>query len=364
MRKKVLVSVGGTGGHIYPAVALAQTLCQQEPSLELLFVGGHLSNNRFFQNFSFDYRNISCASLSFKKPFTSFLNLHKIWAGIKESQAIFRRFCPDLMIGFGSYHTLPTMIAAKLEGIPYFLHASDTIPGKVIRLFSRYAIATSIHFPETESWLQGRCIQVKMPLRDGYKFGYSSKEEARRYFNLEQNKVTLLAFGGSQGASSLNRVIESTLTTYFRNIQIIHLTGHQETTLKLQKKYTQMGLKAYVADFEPRMDLAWQAADVAISRAGALTLAEQIEFEVPGILVPYPHAADNHQEKNALSIAGKIGSVQMILESNLTPKTLGSSLDEFLEEENLERRRENFRSYKKNHTFTDLSTLLLEELYR
>jgi UDP-N-acetylglucosamine--N-acetylmuramyl-(pentapeptide) pyrophosphoryl-undecaprenol N-acetylglucosamine transferase len=361
MKKKALISVGGTGGHIYPAIALAQQLKKSTPALELLFIGGNLSSNRFFQGAGMPHRAISCGALSPNKPLQSLTNLGKIIKGIWESKQVISQFQPDIMIGFGSYHTFPTMIAAMLSKVPFLLHASDSIPGKVIRLFSKYAIATSIHFPSTAQWLYGNSVHVSMPLREGFKFGLYSKEYARAYFQLEENCRTILIFGGSQGAAFLNHLIVEVESSYFGGFQVIHITGNKEASATLREKYRQAGVRAAVKEFEPRMELAWQAADCVISRAGAATIAEQLEFEVPGILIPYPHAAENHQEKNALFMSETVGCAQMILEAHFNKDVLKTC---FQDQQKLLAMQEAIRLYKKKYKPRELCSLVLEQLDR
>lgn len=359
MKKKVLISVGGTGGHIYPAIALAQQLKKIEPLLELKFIGGNLSTNRFFQGTEMLHKTISCGPLSPKKPLQSIANLGKIIKGVWESRETIQQFQPNILIGFGSYHTFPTMIAATLLKIPFLLHASDSVPGKVIRLFSRYAIATSTLFPSTEQWLNGSSVHVKMPLREGFKFGVNSKSEARKYFKLNENSKTLLVFGGSQGAAAINKIVVETITNQVSEFQIIHLTGNVDASLELRKKYQQAGVQAVVKEFEPKMELAWEAADFVIARAGASTLAEMLEFEVPGILVPYPYASENHQEKNAIFMSETIGCAQMILEKNLSKDMILNTLKNDLQ---LLKMKEELQTYKKKYKPRELSSLVLEQL--
>jgi UDP-N-acetylglucosamine--N-acetylmuramyl-(pentapeptide) pyrophosphoryl-undecaprenol N-acetylglucosamine transferase len=368
MKNKVLLSVGGTGGHIYPAIALAQALTKHNPCIELLFAGGNLSTNRFFDQTALPYRNISCGPLSTRNLVKSIFNAGNIIKGVWESKKIFREFKPDLVIGFGSYHTFPTMLAAKICHIPMMLHASDSIPGKVIRFFSRFAITTTIQFPESALWLRGKSIEVNVPLRSGFRKEMHSMEYCRSYFKLKETCPTLLIFGGSQGAAFINEITAAAIIENSRfftnNLQIIHLTGCPKTAALLQRKYQEAGIYACVKDFETKMELAWQAASLIVSRAGATTIAEQLEFEIPGILIPYPHAADRHQEKNALFMEQHIGAVKMALESKLDKHLLAEYLQSFLENENfnLQEKQEAIRSYKKNHKPKDLCSLVLEQL--
>src|ERR1700722_4988065 len=170
-KKKVLISVGGTGGHLYPALALAQQLKKTLHSIEILFGGGKLEANPYFDKQSLSYKSLSCGALSTKSPFQLVKNMGNILMGIRESRRIIKDFQPHLLVGFGSYHTFPTMAAAKLCNVPIVLFAGNSYPGKVIRLFSYFALATAIQFHEAKSSLWGETEGVQMPLREGFKLG-------------------------------------------------------------------------------------------------------------------------------------------------------------------------------------------------
>lgn len=359
MKKRLLISAGGTGGHIYPAIALAKALGSE---VDILFIGGLLSSNTYFQGSGIPFKTISCGPLSMQKPMASMANVGNILKGMWECRQVFQEFNPDLLVGFGSYHTFPVMAYAWLAKIPYILHASDSIPGKVIRLFSKHAIATSIHFPKTSQYLKGPAVRVKMPLREGFRLGSFTKKEARSYFGLNEKDPVVLIFGGSQGAASLNAVALETLSTYSKNIQVIHIIGKGADCKAFHDKYFSAGIQASVKEFEPRMELAWHAADAVISRAGASTIAEQIEFEVPGIYVPFPRASENHQELNARHMTNTIGCSQMILESKLSQEELKRSLSNILGDQ--DRLREKIKVYKNLHQPINLADLVIEQLHK
>lgn len=369
MRKKILISVGGTGGHIYPAMGLAQQLLKADPDLGLLFVGGHLADNRYLNKQAFSHKSISCGSFTSKNPFSLLSSMGRIAKGVRESCHVIEDFKPNLIVGFGSYHTFPTMVAAKLCRVPILLHASDSIPGKVIRLFSGSAVATGIQFPDTARWLRGNAVEVGMPLREGFRLGACSQAEARNYFQINESKSTLLVFGGSQGAAAINNLISESIVGELGHLkdvlQVIHVTGNAESSAKLRLLYQRAGIMACVKDFETRMDQAWQAATFVISRAGAASIAEQFEFEVPGILIPYPHAADNHQEKNAIFMADKVGAAEMFKEAQLDGKKLCQAIRSFLTGncEKASRMQEAIRHYKKQARTVDLCALVRQVIY-
>ena len=307
MSKSVLIATGGTGGHIFPAEALAKELTEQ--GHRVLFAGGKLSENRFFsKKYPFD-----------DVPVTpSLKNVSTLFEGVKKSFRLIKQFHPDIIVGFGSYYSLPLLIAAVLKRIPLVLYAADRNPGKVIKVFSPFAKAVGINFPDTA--IKGEW--VGMPLR--FNPHYISKEEAYRYYQLDQNKPVCLVFGGSLGAQELNRLAFEALKEL--PFQVIHFTGSAEEAGKYAVLYNNANIKAVVKTFEARMEFAWIIADIALTRAGAVSCAEELAFKVPGLLVPYPQAADDHQTANAEGLV-KMGLCELIQEKDLTVKDLKSILE-------------------------------------
>lgn len=349
MKKKVLITVGGTGGHVYPAMALAEQLVRDEPGIELLFVGGGLSRNRYFERDAFTYKDVSCATLSLGNPWTALRHTGSILKGILQSNRIIKGFNPDVVVGFGSYHTLPILLAAKWRSIPIVLHEANRIPGRVNRLLSKHVELTGVHFADTAYHLKGKAKEIAIPLRSGYTKGALSKEQARAHFQLDPKRPTLLIFGGSQGAQAINRLVSEAIVQLAESqLQVLHFTGDVVAAQDIQKLYANAGVKATVKAFESRMDIAWQAANLIISRAGAGTIAEELEFEVPGILIPYPYATDNHQESNADFMVGIVRGAIKFTESGFEPETLAQEILTLFEddEQGLEEMKQAMRLYK------------------
>lgn len=365
MAKKIIITAGGTGGHIFPAIALGAQLVQSS-SLEVLFVGGNLSNNPYFDKEAFTFKTVSCATFKSKNPWAILKTITKISLGICESCKILDDFQPDLVVGFGSYYTLPLLIAAKMKNIPFILHEANSIPGKVNRLLAKYAIAVGLQFPETAGLLKGKMHEVGLPLRPGYRLGATSGTLARAYFELEENRITILIFGGSQGAAKLNHLVSQALIEHFTDqkdhIQLIHFTGDAGFAQQLRSEYGKLGFKSCVKAFEPRMDLAWQAADISIARAGAATIAEQMEFEVPGILVPYPYATDHHQDKNADFLVNTVRGAVKLQEAYLTPELLSVELKSLFDSERRKKMRFCMQKYKTKNRPKNLCELVLEHI--
>ncbi len=234
----------------------------------------------------------------------------------------------DLVVGFGSFHTFPLLCAAVLKKIPLVLFESNSVPGKVVRLFSKKAILSAVHFPEAMCFLKGNIVEVQMPLKKGEVI---SQEEARRTLQLQSDLFTLLVFGGSQGAKKINQSIVELLPLLHReklSLQLIHFTGSDERAKEVELVCEKYGIPCYVKKFEKKMHVAWSAADLAICRSGAMTLSEMMHYEVPGILIPYPFAADQHQLKNAQFFETQVGGAQHLSDNRLTAESLLQALQQ------------------------------------
>jgi UDP-N-acetylglucosamine--N-acetylmuramyl-(pentapeptide) pyrophosphoryl-undecaprenol N-acetylglucosamine transferase len=366
MGKRIIITAGGTGGHIFPAIALGKQLMAADGSLELLYVGGNLDINPYFDKDLFRYQAISCATFINKSPWETLKASYKILKGIKQSCKIINDYRPDMVVGFGSYYTLPMLLAAKAKEIPFILHEANSVPGKVNRCLAKYASFVGIHFPDTASLLVGKTYEVGMPLRPEYHKGGNSSAKAHEFFGLEKERDTILAFGGSQGALNLNNLVSEALIQHLKHAkeqwQIVHLTGDASSSQFLKEEYRKAGIKACVKPFETHMELAWQAADISITRAGAGSIAEQLEFEVPGILIPYPYATDNHQEKNAAFLVEKVGGALRCQEKELNAFHLAGDIESFT----LEKRKkmsQAMHNYKINHRPKEFYKLILEALH-
>jgi len=419
MRKKILLATGGTGGHIYPAMGLAQQFAQE--NADVRFIGGGLSQNRYFDKESFPFYSVSCGTFSGKSPVPLFRACGKVLKGIWESRAIIRNFQPHVIVGFGSYYSFPPLVAAQFQSIPIILHEANSIPGKVNKLLAPYAMATGVHFPRTLSLVKGNVHEVGMPLRRQFKKDSVTRSEARRYFGLSNDSRVLLVFGGSQGAQIINtRVMEalnletavqdgkvmqdfesdaltaggdhsqrvkappavsgygskdcvnfpsSTAVSRLKSInlgmEVIHITGDGEQIPLLKQAYSDSGIHACVKAFEGRMEMAWQAADCVISRAGAGSIAEQLEFEVPGILIPFARAADNHQNDNADFLVDVVCGARKLQEHSLNAQTLRQQILDFLSQDSdlLLTMKSSMRNYKNKTRTRDLYALINELVF-
>ena len=324
-QKAILFAVGGTGGHLFPAQALAKQLKEDNPEIDLLFAGGRLGSNPFFQKLHFPFREISSAT-----PFRGGMlsSFGKIAKGVFQSLRLIGEARPDLVVGFGSFYSFPLLVAARLKKIPYILVESNALPGKVNRLFSSSASFSALQFGEASDKLRGKTAQVKIPhWSQELQEAVISKGEARKGFGLNPDMLTILIFGGSQGARAINEaVLNISLNTPF---QVVHLCGRDQDATALEEEWRIRGVTAVVKHFEEKMHLAWKVADVVICRAGAGTCSEVIEHAIPALLIPWPGASENHQTANAEVLCDKGGA--LIVQQSELDEALASTAQKLVE---------------------------------
>ena len=256
--------------------------------------------------------------------------------GVQKSLKVLKEESIALVVGFGSYHTFPLLLAARLKRVPFVLFEPNAFPGKVNRLFSNGAQFTGLQFIDGEVGLKGDSRLVSCLVR---KMEKVSRAQAAAYFSLDPKKKTLLVFGGSQGALTINQYlfeIAPQLEGYKEQWQILHFVGKNDDVMRFHALYEQVKIRACVKEFEEKMSRAWRLADLVISRSGASTIAEQLNFCTPALYIPYPFATDDHQTKNATAIARYGGGVT-IKQGDEGAQSLLRSLKLLMRKENPER---------------------------
>jgi UDP-N-acetylglucosamine--N-acetylmuramyl-(pentapeptide) pyrophosphoryl-undecaprenol N-acetylglucosamine transferase len=288
-----------------------------------------------------------------------FKSLYRIGKGIKQSLQLIDVFQPQLVIGFGSFYSFPVLAAARWRKIPIVLFEPNAIPGKVNRLVSKWALLSAVQFSEAGRMLAGDIIEVKMPVGERKKLEAGA---ARNYFYLDLERFTFLVFGGSQGSESINRLFSETILKMIAPFafQVIHITGKTHSAELIRRQYEKAGIRACVKAFEERMDLAWSAADAVIGRSGAASVAELIKYEVPGILIPFPQAADDHQTKNALFIEKTVGGAITCPESSLTIERLKPLLEQLMIPAQLSKMKTAISLFKQDHRKKELCTVICD----
>lgn len=361
LSKKILIAAGGTGGHIFPAQALARQL--EEKGHTVLFMGKGLSTNKYFDKESFLSKSIDSATPFRRGIFKKLSSVSSLGKGVLQAISGIREFQPDLVVGFGSYHAFPVLAAAFLKRVPMALFESNSIPGKVNKLFSSCSRFCAVQFPQAKEKLKGSCYEVKMPFCPKRKRQGVERVVALDYFSLPPDSFTVLVFGGSQGATFINPIIARALNELHQEnslVQVIHMTGCEVSAEEVKLLYLESGIAAHVKPFEENMHYAWASADLVICRAGAATIAEAVEFEVPSILIPYPTASNQHQLKNAEFVSSEVKGSRYLEEKNLSPKELLILLKEC----NILDMKRSIQTFKENKRRRQLIDHIEEELYK
>ena len=297
---KVVISGGGTGGHIFPAIAIADALKRRFPKADILFIGakgrmemervpkaGYPIEGLWISGFT---KDLSALSLPFK-----------LVSSLTKACRILKRFQPDVVIGVGGFASGPTLKAANWLGIPTVIQEQNSYPGKTNRNVGKKAKAICVAYDHLDQWFPAEKIHFTgNPLRANITLN-GTREEAAAFFSLDATKPVALLVGGSQGALGINKGISAQLAAFKdSDLQLIWQTGKTYIT-QAQEEVKALGLENQVKPtvFIERMDLAYGLADMVISRAGAMSISELALVQKPVIFVPLPTAAEDHQTKNA-----------------------------------------------------------------
>jgi len=331
---RLIVTGGGTGGHLFPGISLAQAMLQAYPGSEVLFIGTDREvDKKTLAHIGFASTSIKSQGIKGKKITAVLKALFLQPLAIWEAARIIRKFKPDLVFGVGGYVTGPVILAARLLGITTCIHEQNSIPGMANKLLGYIANRIFVSLPGSEKYFPtSKTILSGNPVRENIITAFKETK-----LQAKGETATLLILGGSQGAQRLNSIMleaaESCLTKLSPPPFIIHQTGsHDEDHVRNQ--YQKLGLKARVQAFYTNMAEIYSQADLVISRAGATTLAELTVFHKPVILVPYPFAADNHQEINGQYLV-EAGAGLMFRQAELTGEKLGMEIKRVLTDKKL-----------------------------
>ena len=313
---KFILSGGGTGGHIYPAIAIANELKKRFPEAEFLFVGAKdKMEMQKVPQAGYAIKGLWIAGLQRKLTLQNALFPIKLLSSLWESRKILKSFKPDVVIGTGGFASGPLLNVANSLNIPTLIQEQNSYPGITNKLLSKKAAKICVAYENLERFFpKEKMILTGNPVRQDLIDVSSKREEAITFFKLDPKKKTLLVLGGSLGARRINQLIEKELDFLLsQNIQIIWQCG--KLYLNDYSKYNEKESVQVVA-FIDRMDLVYAAADVIISRSGASSVSELCIVGKPTIFIPSPNVAEDHQTKNAKAISDKKGAI-LIKESEL-----------------------------------------------
>lgn len=327
MNKKIIIAGGGTGGHIFPAIAIANAIKKQMPTAQVLFVGakGKMEMEKV-PPAGYEIRGLDIAGFDRSSLIKNIGLPFKLIKSFFQVRKIFSEFKPDAAIGVGGYSTFPVLKLAQNKGIPTFIHESNSFAGKANIMLGKNATKVFVagdgmekFFPKDKIFISGN------PVRTSIAQSTVTRNEGLIFFGLDTSKKTVLVVGGSLGARSINEAVANGLSSLVENnIQLIWQTG--KTTAQEFKAKANGVNGVWCNDFITQMEMAYAAADVVISRAGAMAVTELCVTEKPSVFVPFPFAAEDHQTANARHLVDKNAAL-MIKDSEAKEKLVATVID-------------------------------------
>lgn len=314
---KVIIAGGGTGGHIFPAIAVANALKNLHAQVEILFVGakGKMEMEKVPQA-GFNIQGIDIAGFNRSQLWKNWSLPYKLILSFIQVKKIFKAFHPDAVFGVGGYSSFPVLRYAQKQQIPNFLHEANSFAGKANIMLGKNATMVMVATNGMERFFpKNNMIHTGNPVRSEIARSTINLEDAFEYFGLKQGLPTVLIMGGSLGARSINRGMIEGLSRLIENgIQVIWQTG--KGNLELIDSQLRKNKMACITEFISKMNYAYAAADLVVSRAGAIAIAEICATGKASILVPYPLAAEDHQTANAMTLVNS-GAAVLIKDANV-----------------------------------------------
>jgi UDP-N-acetylglucosamine--N-acetylmuramyl-(pentapeptide) pyrophosphoryl-undecaprenol N-acetylglucosamine transferase len=323
----VVIAGGGTGGHLFPGLALAEEFRKRDDSVEVVFVGTeHGIEARVIPREGYPLKFVRAEGIVGKSFFRKVRSIAKVFLSVWDSYGILNSVMPDMVIGVGGYASGAAVLVAHLKSIPTMIHEQNSVPGMTNRILSRFVDQVCITYQESLSvFPRGKTFLTGNPVRA--KILRGEREAAQKLFSLDREMFTVFVFGGSSGATSINRTMVDALNylgEYREKIQFLHQTGERDYE-SVREAYRKSGFKGTVAPFIYQMAEAYAAADMVISRAGATTLAELTALGKPSLLVPYPHSAGRHQEFNAIKLR-EMGAAFVVFDNEMSGEVLAKHI--------------------------------------
>jgi UDP-N-acetylglucosamine--N-acetylmuramyl-(pentapeptide) pyrophosphoryl-undecaprenol N-acetylglucosamine transferase len=323
----VAIACGGTGGHLFPGLAVAEQLRKRGSAITLLISPKEVDREAVKSASGMEISMLPAVALQNRNYFSF---ARSFWQSWRAARKLFKARPPQAVLAMGGFTSAPPVLAARKFGARTFLHESNTIPGRANRFLARFVDEAFIGFPDAAHLRARKITRTGTPVRPQFQPG--NPTPCRAAFRLDLDRPTILVMGGSQGAGGINELILSALPALGNraaNWQWLHLTGPQDAG-KVEQAYAACGFKAVVKPFLLEMDMALGAATIAVSRAGASSLAEIAAVRLPSLLVPYPAAADNHQFFNAQAFEAT-GAARLLEQKKATPEKVAALLCELIE---------------------------------
>ena len=337
MSKRVIIAGGGTGGHIFPAIAIANALKKMDESIEVLFVGakGRMEMEKVPQA-GYKIEGLDIAGFNRSSLIKNIGLPYKLLKSFLQVRTIFKKFNPDAAIGVGGYSSFPVLRFAQAKGVKTFIHESNSFAGKSNIMLGKKATAIFTGTDGMEKFFPAMKVKVTgNPVRVVIASASVTRSEGIKFFSLDEKKKTVLVVGGSLGAKSINEAIDKGLDEMLKaGLQVIWQTGKPYSVKAKERAYGKQSV--WVNEFITQMEYAYAAADIVVARSGAMTVAELCVAKKPVLFVPYPFAAEDHQTVNAMQLVNKKAAL-MVKDSEARQKlvfmTIELSLDESKQEE-------------------------------
>jgi len=340
--KTILISGGGTGGHIYPAIAIAQEFIRRYPTGTVVYIGktgGREEQVVAKTNLPIQFCGIAAQGFPRRISPKLFTAIYRTMVGCMQAMKIVKKYKPDVVIGTGGYVSAAAVLSAQLCVIPTLIHEQNAFPGLTNRILGKRAKIIATSYAELENYFPKEKIKITgNPVR--HEFLYLNKEKGLKQFGFSSALSTILVFGGSQGAMAINQAVIGALDILNQkkvNLQVIIQTGDKGFKEIAFKTQNLASLKIIVQPYLFNIQDAYAAADLVISRSGAISLSEIAICGVPSILIPYPYATANHQERNARAFE-KSGAAIVILEKDLYPEKLVEEIERILKDDTLRKK--------------------------
>lgn len=362
--QRFIIAGGGTGGHIFPAVAIADALKQQNADCEILFVGasGRMEMEKVPQA---GYKIIGLEVVGLQRSFTlkNLLFPYKLLKSLFQACKVVRDFKPDACIGVGGYASGPVLFIATLLGIKIFIQEQNSYPGITNKILSKFAKKIFVAYDNLNQFFKvDKIILTGNPVRKDITAALPVKNEALSFFNLKESKKTILIIGGSLGARTINESTEKNIELFSENgFQLLWQTGkiYYDGIIERTKDKNLADVKIY--QFIKEMNLAYSAADIIISRAGALSISELCIIGKPTILIPSPNVSEDHQTKNAMALVNKNAAI--LIKDIEAKEKLGNVLLELSKDENkLNELSNNIKTLAKTNAANDIVSEIIKQI--
>ncbi|HLP11326.1 MAG TPA: undecaprenyldiphospho-muramoylpentapeptide beta-N-acetylglucosaminyltransferase [Flavobacteriales bacterium] len=328
--RKVIISGGGTGGHIFPAVAIANALKEKYPDIDILFVGamGRMEMEKV-PAAGYKIEGLNISGIQRKLTLKNLAVPFKIIGSTLKAKRILKAFKPDIVIGTGGYASGPMLRVAAKKGIPTVIQEQNSFPGLTNKILSKRVNKICVAFDGLEKFFpKEKIVLTGNPVRSEVVKLQGKKPRAAEFFVLNEQQPTILIVGGSLGARTINHAVKKFAAEWNSNYQVIWQTGKPffEEAKKHVEENKLTNIKVY--DFISKMDLAYAMADVVISRAGAIAISELCLVQKPVVLIPSPNVAEDHQTKNAMALVNH-GAAVLVKDVDAVEK-LGTTMDEIM----------------------------------